>query len=63
MKGRIFTSLFALPFAGVGVWMLWSISTTVIDAVEMRAWLPAQAQVISAGYTTSSGDDSDTYEA
>ncbi len=63
MKGKIFTSLFALPFAGVGVWMLWSISTTIIDAVEMRAWLPAEAQVISAGYTTSSGDDSDTYEA
>ena len=63
MKGRIFTSLFALPFAGVGVWMLWSISTTLIDAWDMRGWLPAQAQVISAGYNTSSGDDSDTYEA
>ncbi|RZV35981.1 MAG: DUF3592 domain-containing protein [Chromatiales bacterium] len=63
MKGKIFTSIFALPFAGVGVWMLWSISTTVLDAWEMRAWLPAEAQVISAGYTTGSGDDSDTYEA
>jgi hypothetical protein len=63
MKGRILTSLFALPFAGVGVWMLWLISSTLIDAWEMRAWLPAQAQVISAGYTTSSGEDSDTYEA
>lgn len=63
MKGRIFTSLFALPFAGVGVWMLWSISSTLIDAYEMRDWLPAEAQVLSAGYTTSSGDDSDTYEA
>ena len=63
MKGRIFTSLFALPFAGVGVWMLWLVSSSLMDAWEMRDWLPAEAQVISAGYTTSSGDDSDTYEA
>jgi len=32
MKGRIFTGLFALPFAGVGVWMLWWIGVTAIDA-------------------------------
>ena len=63
MKARIFTSLFALPFAGVGVWMLWSIGSTVIDAWQMNSWLPAEATVINAGYTTSSGDDSDTYEA
>ena len=63
MKARIFTSLFALPFAGVGVWMLWSIGSTVIDAWDMNSWLPAEAHVISAGYTTNSGDDTDTYEA
>lgn len=55
--------MFALPFAGVGVWMLWSIGSTVIDAWEMNSWLPAEAHVISAGYTTNSGDDTDTYEA
>ena len=63
MKARIFTSLFALPFAGVGVWMLWAIGSTVIDAWQMNSWLPAEATVTNAGYTTSSGDDSDTYEA
>ena len=55
--------MFALPFAGVGVWMLWSIGSTVIDAWDMNSWLPAEAHVISAGYTTNSGDDTDTYEA
>ena len=55
--------MFALPFAGVGVWMLWSIGSTVVDAWDMNSWLPAEAHVISAGYTTNSGDDTDTYEA
>ena len=32
MKGRIFMALFALPFAGVGVWMLWSVGTMLSDA-------------------------------
>ena len=63
MKGRIFGSLFALPFAGVGVWMLFSISTTLIDAWAMRDWSATEATLIDAGYDTHSGDDADTYEA
>jgi hypothetical protein len=63
MKGRILGSLFALPFFGVGVWMLWSIGTTLIDAADMRGWQPTPAKLEAAGYTTSSGDDSDTYKA
>ena len=62
MKGRILVSLFALPFFGVGVWMLWSISSTLYEAQQMRSWVPVEARVLSAGYTTSSGD-SDTWEA
>ena len=55
--------LFALPFAGVGVWMAWTIGSSAIDAWQMRSWQPVSATVISAGYRTNSGDDSDTYEA
>jgi hypothetical protein len=63
MKGRIFVTLFALPFFGVGVWMLWSIGTAFHDAWRMQDWDPVPARLISAGYETHSGDDSDTYEA
>ena len=63
MKGRIFVTLFALPFFGVGVWMLWSIGMTFHDAWRMQGWEPVPAQLISAGYETRSGDDSDTYKA
>ncbi len=62
MKGRILVSLFALPFFSVGVWMLWSVSSTLFEAWQMRSWVPAEARVLSAGYTTNSGD-SDTWEA
>lgn len=63
MKGRIFVTLFALPFFGVGVWMFVSIGATFHDAWTMQRWEPVQGQLIAAGYDTHSGDDSDTYEA
>jgi hypothetical protein len=63
MKGRIFMTLFALPFFGVGVWMLASIGMTFSDAWRMQGWEPVPAQLMSAGYETRSGDDSDTYKA
>ncbi len=63
MKGRILGTLFALPFAGVGVWMLWSIGSTMHDAWQMRGWVQVEATLIKAGYETRSGDDSETYEA
>lgn len=63
MKGRIFMTLFALPFFGVGVFMLWSVSNTFVNAFEMRGWHPVEARILDAGYHRSSGDDSDTYEA
>jgi hypothetical protein len=63
MKGRIFVTLFALPFFGVGVWMLWSIGSTFHDAWRMQDWEPVPARLMSAGYETHSGEDSDTYEA
>lgn len=63
MKGRIFVSLFALPFFSVGVWMLWSVGATLADAWEIRSWQTVQATIISGGYETHRGDDSDSYEA
>ena len=63
MKGRIFISLFALPFFLVGVWMLWSISATFYDAWQANGWVAVEAQLSQGGFETHSGDDSDTYEA
>jgi hypothetical protein len=63
MKGRIAGSLFALPFFGVGVWMLWSVGNTIHSAWEMQHWAPVEARLITAGYETRPGDDSDSYEA
>ena len=63
MKGRILGSLFALPFFGVGAWMLWAVSSSFYEVWEIRGWQPTPAQLTSAGYSTSTGDDSDTYEA
>jgi len=63
MKGKLFLFLFALPFFGVGVWMAWSAGSNIADSWHMQQWTPVQAMVISGGYETHSGDDSNTYEA
>jgi hypothetical protein len=63
MKGRIVVTLFALPFFAVGVWMLWSISSSLYDAWQMQDWVQVEAKLVRGGYETNSGDDSDTYEA
>jgi hypothetical protein len=63
MKGKIFGTLFALPFFSVGVWMLWSVSTSFMSAYEMQSWVQVEARLTRGGYDTRVGDDSDTYEA
>jgi hypothetical protein len=63
MKGKIFIILFALPFFGVGVWMLFAISSDVFDTWQMQDWQSVEARLSNAGYETHSGEDSDTYEA
>ena len=62
MKARIFLALFALPFAAVGVWMTWSVGTTLYGASQMSDWPRTEAYLSSGGYESHSGD-SDTYEA
>ncbi|MGI9270639.1 MAG: DUF3592 domain-containing protein, partial [Woeseiaceae bacterium] len=63
MKGRILVSLFALPFFSVGIWMLWSVSSTLVSAWQMDGWMQVEASLTTGGYTTHSGDDSDTHRA
>lgn len=63
MKGKILVTLFALPFFGVGVWMLWSISSSFYDAWQMQVWVEVEARLTRGGYETNSGGDADTYEA
>jgi hypothetical protein len=63
MRGKIFVILFALPFAGVGAWMGYSIAANLTDAWQMRQWVPVQGTLQKAGYETHSGDDSYTYKA
>lgn len=63
VKGRILTTLFALPFFAVGVWMLWSISHMFYDGWRASGWQPVQAQLETAGYETHHGEDSTTYSA
>jgi len=63
MKGKIFMSIFALPFFGTGVWMLWAVSNVFVDAFQTQDWVPVEARLLSGGYTSHRGDDSYTYEA
>ena len=63
MKGKVLISLFALPFFGVGVWMLYSVSSTFVDAFQMQDWVQVEARLRRGGYETHHGDDSNTYEA
>jgi len=63
MKGKIFMTIFALPFFGTGVWMLWAVSSTFVEAYQMQGWVQVEAQLSAGGYETHSGDDSYTYEA
>ena len=63
MKSRLFMTLFALPFFGVGVFMLYLVSSMLLDASRVSGWIPTEATLLSAGYEKHSGEDSDTYEA
>ena len=63
MKGKVLTTLFALPFAAVGLWAGYSVTSNVWDYWEMRSWAPVQAELLTAGYSSHAGDDSTTYEA
>jgi len=63
VKSKLFLLLFALPFAGFGTWMAYSIGSECYQAAAMRDWQPVNATLLTAGYTTHRGDDSTSYKA
>ena len=54
--------LFALPFAGVGVFMGYLTAATLVEWVAMRSWVPVEAEIVSVNLQQNSGSDSTTYE-
>lgn len=63
MRGKVVVTLFALPFFSVGVWMLWSIGSACYDSWRMQNWVQVEAKLVRGGYQTSTGGDSDSYQA
>ncbi|MCC7036049.1 MAG: DUF3592 domain-containing protein [Alphaproteobacteria bacterium] len=64
MGSRIFMTLFALPFLGVGIWATYSIISSFIEAEAMKQWAPVQAQVLKGGVEKNTDDEgSTTYRA
>lgn len=64
LKGRLFLLLFSLPFAGVGIGMLFlSVLPSLYEWQQMKSWPQVQAQLLEARLTTNRGDESDTYQA
>ncbi|MEO1035555.1 MAG: DUF3592 domain-containing protein [Pseudomonadota bacterium] len=61
--GRLVATLFGLPFAAVGVWMLYWTGSTFAQHQDMQSWQRVDATVHAGGYRTNRGDDSDTYLA
>ena len=62
MKNNFWLRLFALPFMAVGLWMIYSIGGNLIDGTRMASWETVDGYVVSGGYKTNRGDDSDTYK-
>lgn len=60
---RIGGTLFGLPFAAVGVGMLWWTTTSVLEGLEMQGWQRVEATVLNGGFRSHTGEDSTTYES
>ncbi len=55
--------LFALPFAGVGVFMAYRMVVFTAEWIDMRSWDRVEARIVSTDLHSSRGDDSTSYEA
>lgn len=55
-------ALFALPFAGVGLFMGFLTMWSIVDWYSMRSWVPVDAELVAVDLESSSGSDSTTYE-
>ena len=53
---------FALPFAGVGVFMLSISSRTVMKGIQSKSWVETPAQIMDLRWEISYGEDSEMYE-
>ncbi len=54
--------LFALPFAGVGVFMGYLTATAIVDWYSMRSWVRVDAELVAVNLREHSDSDSTTYE-
>lgn len=57
----LFMMLFALPFAGVGIFMGGLVARTLLRAQEMEHWMEVPVAVQEAALVEHQGDDSTTY--
>ena len=55
--------LFALPFAGVGVFMAYLIGAALLDASSMRSWEEVPAELVSVNLWESRSSDSNSVRA
>jgi hypothetical protein len=63
-RNRVFMTLFALPFAGIGIGMLLFLLLPMLrEWHATQAWVPVEAYVTSANLESSRGSKSTTYRA
>ncbi len=55
--------MFALPFAGVGVFMAYLIGAAFMDWSAMRSWEEVPAEIVSVSRWVSQDSDSNSTEA
>ncbi len=60
--GKLFLALFALPFAGVGVFMGWLAFSTISQCREAKAWDVTPCKIMSVELETHSDSDSTSYK-
>ena len=61
-KGVGCLCLFATPFALVGLFMTGWACKSVVEALDMRSWVPASAQITATDLEVNTGSDSTTYK-
>lgn len=61
--GGLILLLFALPFAGVGAFVLSLAYRTVRESNEMQRWMPVPVHLLAVDLESHQGDDSTTYKA
>ena len=59
--GVLFLALFALPFAGVGTFMLWLSVSTIQRSRAASSWPEVPCQILSSSLKSNSSSDSTTY--